>query len=150
MKLYINNIREREITIIEIEPSYTVEALKAMIQNKTEIAPHEQRLLFKGKQLEDMRQLSEYNIQDESTIHLMLRGTGGFCYVKYGDRKYRISSFCSCCSNTLYLKEQVMGRTGIEPSNQELIVDGKIMEDNQSLDYYGISSGKIVELKVKK
>ena len=58
---------------LEVEPTDTVESLKAKIQEETKISPDRQTLIFARKQLEDGKILSDYNIQKDSTIHLVLR-----------------------------------------------------------------------------
>ena len=61
---------------LEVEPSDTIEQVKARIQNEVDIPPSEQRLIFVGKDLTDEQTLLDYNIRKESVIYLGLKLRG--------------------------------------------------------------------------
>ncbi|CAF1981276.1 unnamed protein product [Rotaria magnacalcarata] len=143
MQIFVKYGWSTTITL-EVNPRDTIEHVKTKLQDEEGIPADQQRLVCKGEELESGRTLSDYKIEKESTMHLVIRRSEGML-IFFKTLTGVVFIYELEPSDTVeYIKAKIEHDISIASGEQKLIWAGKTLHNDQTLSYYNIQKGTTI------
>lgn len=147
MQVFVRNPSGSSFITLDVYLSDSTENIKTKIENTLGYLPSNQRVYYNGTLMLDGYTLGDYNVQNESTLELIVTAPGALQIVVRVLSTGRLYAIDIDYSDSIEnVKTKVQDRTGFPPSQQQLYFAGRLLEDNRTLADYNIQNYNMVTL----
>ena len=138
----IKTLRGKTVTFLTVNTSDTIESIKYRLHNKIGLPAEEQCLLINGEQLENKQKLSDYNIENGSTLELIIPPKQGCFWV-----------FVTSATETIAVQVKdsdtvEVVKTKFLPHHKRLLFNNRDLEDGETLSNYGVQNENFIFMQI--